>query len=748
MVDYHIILLFFFKFIYPISSLLYSWLWQGMANSITPLSGCDIDIDSSFSSESDEEEVQSDSTVNAKEKDHVNSQIPETGMEFPSEEAAYNFYKSYAKEIGFNVRKGKVQKLSDGSIRKRFLFCTREGFREKKQSTETARYQKDLSKDKKGYQRKETRTGCKARVQFTVEKGKWVISQFNPDHNHDLEGKLKLQISGNSVDYRLDTTVNKACLVEETSFTNYEGYHTGECAGFLPDGAVNCPRVNGQSLINFFKDLQMKDPLFLYTMQVDAKNVLKNFFWRDGRSKMDYDFFGDVLILDMTPKIDPCNMFCVSFLGINHHGRFFLFGGALLLDNSIDSFIWLFRAFLDAMGRCQPKTIFTHGGQAIAKAIEVVLPESHHLLGVWHIIRNSRKYLSDCFNQPGFESCFSKCIFDCESEEEFEFTWETLLKQYDLHENPWLKTIYKMRETWSRFSSGGIFSAGIRSIQGCKGIDLVIQKLMRGTMTPLKFVQQFLELVEQQRQQELDEDACCNEGAPATILRNNLIEKEAANKYTNAIFKLFQGELLGCLSVGVEEISSNGMITKFKLTEEGYKEKIVEFNCLDSTVTCNCRKYGSVGILCVHALKVWNTKNIFHIPPRYILKRWTKSAKDGMVEDNQGGVTSDSPKHFQMWRNKLTHKALYLIAKSSATMDTCAITDGFLNKALESVEDVLRVRSNNNACHANEAVGMEIQKQLSDSGGINQQEESDVRPKSQLKRKCDNEVTMGQYYSF
>jgi hypothetical protein len=55
--------------------------------------------------------------------------VPELGMVFSSEEEAYEFYKSYADEIGFNVRKGKVQRLTNKAIRKRYLFCSREGFR-------------------------------------------------------------------------------------------------------------------------------------------------------------------------------------------------------------------------------------------------------------------------------------------------------------------------------------------------------------------------------------------------------------------------------------------------------------------------------------------------------------------------------------------------------------------------------------------------------------------------------------------
>ncbi|KAK3219294.1 hypothetical protein Dsin_013264 [Dipteronia sinensis] len=60
--------------------------------------------------------------------------------------------------------------------------------------------------------------------------------------------------------------------------------------------------------------------------------------------------------------MDGYNMIFATFLGLNHRGKCLLFGGALLLDSSIASFVWLLRTFMDFMGRRQPKTIFTYVG--------------------------------------------------------------------------------------------------------------------------------------------------------------------------------------------------------------------------------------------------------------------------------------------------------------------------------------------------------------------------------------------------
>ena len=73
-----------------------------------------------MSSESDKVETSSEPTVRLSEGNHeVKSRAPETGMTFPCEEEAYVFYRKYADQIGFKVRKGKVQRSADGSLRKR-----------------------------------------------------------------------------------------------------------------------------------------------------------------------------------------------------------------------------------------------------------------------------------------------------------------------------------------------------------------------------------------------------------------------------------------------------------------------------------------------------------------------------------------------------------------------------------------------------------------------------------------------------
>ena len=49
-----------------------------------------------------------------------------------------------------------------------------------------------------------------------------------------------------------------------------------------------------------------------------------------------------------------------------------------------------------------------------------------------------------------------------------------------------------------------------------------------------------------------------------------------------------------------------------------------------------CKKFDRDDILCCHAMKVLDREDVKAIPPRYILHRWTRAAKEVEVVDKEG----------------------------------------------------------------------------------------------------------------
>jgi zinc finger SWIM domain-containing protein 3 len=125
---------------------------------------------------------------------------------------------------------------------------------------------------------------------------------------------------------------------------------------------------------------------------VDRKTGhVANFFWADGQSILDYKCFGDVVSFDTTFQT---NKFEMPFALItNHHKQTIIFGCALMFNETIPSFVWLFESFLQAMSRKQPSTIFTDQDAAMAATIAHVFPNTAHRLCLWHIGQNVVKHL-------------------------------------------------------------------------------------------------------------------------------------------------------------------------------------------------------------------------------------------------------------------------------------------------------------------------------------------------------------------
>ncbi|KAG2573430.1 hypothetical protein PVAP13_7KG235610 [Panicum virgatum] len=102
--------------------------------------------------------------------------VPEVGMAFDSEDKAWEMYNTYAGKVGFSVRKSHSKLREDKTIYQKYIVCSNEGYRRNKSS------QKDI-----------TRTGCEARVQFSVSKeGIWTVQKVVLDHNHYLASPNKL----------------------------------------------------------------------------------------------------------------------------------------------------------------------------------------------------------------------------------------------------------------------------------------------------------------------------------------------------------------------------------------------------------------------------------------------------------------------------------------------------------------------------------------------------------------------------
>jgi zinc finger SWIM domain-containing protein 3 len=100
---------------------------------------------------------------------------------------------------------------------------------------------------------------------------------------------------------------------------------------------------------------------------------------------MDYACFGDAISFDTTFQTNKFEMPFTPIIGTNHQKQIIIFGAALLYNETIESFVWLFNTFLMTMSGKHPRTIFTDQCADMAAAIRIVFPNTSHGLCLWHI---------------------------------------------------------------------------------------------------------------------------------------------------------------------------------------------------------------------------------------------------------------------------------------------------------------------------------------------------------------------------
>ncbi|XP_078170760.1 protein FAR1-RELATED SEQUENCE 5-like [Carex rostrata] len=118
---------------------------------------------------------------------------------------------------------------------------------------------------------------------------------------------------------------------------------------------------------------------------------------------------------------------------------------------------------------------------------------------------------------------------------------------------------------------------------------------------------------------------------------------------------------------------------------------------VESLVTDNCKKFERWGVLCKHALKVLDTMNIKLLSEKYVLKRWTREVRDGVIYNRNGRAVSN-PKLEETRRNReLCQKFTKIYAKAAGYEELYAFVDSALNNLEMQVDRRVLTVPNTNA---------------------------------------------------
>jgi len=320
---------------------------------------------------------------------------PKIGQTFRSLDEGVQFYKSYAAISGFNTRLGTTKRSRGGGddfISRRVL-CNREGKREESICNKTERV------------KLESRTGCKAMIYIGKQKnGLYKVTVFEEAHNHELVSPKSAMFMKEN---RKMTSVQKTFAAKVArlkigSVRAYRGWkelsgdycNTGatdvDFKNFIRDSKSYVGDADGQMFIEMLIRKKQTCQSFFFDFQVDNKNRLCRVFWADPISRKNNVYFGEMVSIDATYGTNQYNMKFVPITGVDNHKRCVVLGAGLIIHEDIESFEWLFRAYLESRNGHPPDVIISDEDPAMKVAFASVFPSTHHRLCMWHIMNKLR----------------------------------------------------------------------------------------------------------------------------------------------------------------------------------------------------------------------------------------------------------------------------------------------------------------------------------------------------------------------
>ncbi|XP_054807435.1 protein FAR1-RELATED SEQUENCE 7-like isoform X2 [Prosopis cineraria] len=540
---------------------------------------------------------------------------PYVGQEFSSSNDAYQSYQTYAASVGFRVRIGQLfRSKNDGLITSRRFVCSKEGFQHP------------------------SRVGCGAYLRVKRQpSGKWVVDRLHKEHNHNLdpeqEGKPKSLPALNILTDEVDAGLVNGDLFR---IDNYPVPRAGRQNHIKSDWY--------NMLFEYFQSRQAEDTGFFYAMEVDNGNCM-SIFWADGRSRYSGSQFGDLLVLDTSYRKSVYLVPFATFVGINHHKQPVLLGCALIADESEDSFTWLFQTWMRAMSGRQPLSVIADQDITIQKALTKVFPGTRHRFSLWQIKVKEQENVGLMGNKFTYD--YERCIYQSQTVEEFDTTWNALINKYGLESNAWLKEMYEKRASWVPLYLKGTFFAGIHMNES---VDSFFGTLLNGQTPLMEFISRYERGLERRREEERKEDFNTSNFQPFLQTKES-VEDQCRRVYTLTIFKIFQKELLQSYSYLGFKIYEEGVLSRYLVRKCGNdpEKHVVTFSASSISVSCSCQMFEHEGILCRHVLRVFQILELREVPSRYILHRWTRNAENGVFPDAESWSSPQELRNLMLW---------------------------------------------------------------------------------------------------
>ncbi|XP_074293414.1 protein FAR1-RELATED SEQUENCE 5-like [Silene latifolia] len=388
---------------------------------------------------------------------------PVLGMIFDKLDDGLEFYKAYAANSGFKMRKS-TQRNIDGVVMTKYCVCSKAG------------ESKPRGKVKK---RQRTRILCNAKIFFRRnEKGQYVIVDFHEGHTHLLSTPNTVVHLNES---RELTLIHKSMIVENSkvnkgpvqSFRMFKEYVKGyqnvgasleDFKNFWRDVKKFIKGYDAQMMIENFMHKKAMCSSYYFDFDVDDRGRLSRVCWFDPIAIKNYSHFGDITSFDTTFNMNTYKMIFAPFTGVDHHKKCVSFGAGLIRKETDEDFVWLFQNFLSAMSNKYPVCIITDQDRGIRSGVKTVFGDkTQHRYCMWHIMKKlPDKIGTTLYRETNFMKELCSCVWAEDIEpSEFEERWCSVISSYGLTGNEWLDTMFDKRAYWIPKIFRDLFMGGL-----------------------------------------------------------------------------------------------------------------------------------------------------------------------------------------------------------------------------------------------------------------------------------------------
>ncbi|XP_020232295.1 protein FAR1-RELATED SEQUENCE 6 [Cajanus cajan] len=598
--------------------------------------------------------LNSEAVADEEGESNPNPVAPAVGMEFETYEDVYYFYNCYAKEQGFGVRVTNTWYRKTKERYRAKLSCSSAGF---KKSTEANR------------PRPQTRTGCPAMIKFRLmDSTRWRIIEVELHHNHLINptsGKFYKSHNHIALGTKRTLHLDAAAAAASQQVHKIRMFRTviidasldvdeGKSQISLYSNQLKLKKGDAEAILNFFSHQQLADPDFFYVVDVNERGCLRNLFWADAKSRVAYSYFNDVVAINTVCLTGEYQVPLVLFLGMNHHKQSILFGCGLLAGDTVESYTWLFRAWLTCILGRPPQVIITDQCGILQTVVADVFPRSTHCLCLFNIMQKVPEKLGACVEYEAINAALNRAVYFSLRAEDFEANWEDTMKSNQIRGNKWLQSLYEDRKRWAPVYLKEIFLAGMLPIQPSDVVSFFFDGYLNEQTSLKEFVEKYDHALQTKRQLEAlaDLDSKSSSFVPKS---RSYFELQVSKLYTNEILRMFEREVEGMFSCfNSRQINVDGPVITYIVQEQvevdGNQRDATDYevcyNEAEMEVLCICGLFNFRGYLCRHALFVLGQNGIKEIPAQYILSRWRKDMKRSNVYDhNCCGIDISNPVH-------------------------------------------------------------------------------------------------------